>query len=552
MTSLLFHNGRVFDGLSDRGVKAVAVRDGRVVAMGDLDAARAELAGGGGSDVEEIDLAGGLLTPGFQDAHVHPMVGGLERLRCDLSGLATKEEYLDAIRHHAARRPDDAWFRGGGWSVDAFGPEGPTAELLDQVVPDRPAFLPSTDHHDAWVNTKALEVAGITAQTPDPPDGWFVRDAEGRPTGTIREAAMAMVGDHVVTSREEYADALREAQQHLYSWGITGWHDALIGGYAGLDDPTQAYLDLIESGELTTLVHASQWWDRSRGLEQLDELRGRRESLLERGLDARSVKVMMDGVTQTYTAALSEPYLGETGCPCGDSGLNFLSKEEAEEAVVALDGAGFQVHFHAIGDLAVTHALDAVAAARRAHGMNDRRHQIAHLQIVHPDDRGRFRSLGVSANIEGMWASSMTPAVELLAPHLDDRRLSWQYPVRDIAESGGHIAGGSDWPVNPPDVVGAIHALVNRCAYGNDEDAKDPLCPDQAIGVELALSAYTHGSAWVNHRTDAGVLQIGSRADMVVLDRDLFELPKEELGCARVMRTYTAGELVYDRAAAEG
>ncbi|MBD8868077.1 amidohydrolase [Nocardioides donggukensis] len=543
MTGLLFVNGRVFDGQRDRGRQAVAVRDGRVVAMGDLDVAREQA----GPDAEEVDLAGGMLVPGFQDAHVHPMIGGLEQLRCDLSGLGSREEYVAALRRHVAERPDDEWVRGGGWSVDMFGPEGPTASMLDEIVSDRPAFLPSTDHHDAWVNTRALEIAGITSATPDPPDGWFVRDADGNPTGTVREAAMAMVGDHVTTSREEYADALRSAQQHLYSWGITGWHDALIGGYAGLDDPTQAYLDLIAAGELNSLVHTSQWWDRDRGLEQVQDLCDQRDRLAEAGLDARSVKVMMDGVTQTFTAAMSEPYVGELHCPCGDSGLNFLSRHEAIEAVTALDDAGFQVHFHAIGDLAVTHALDAVEAARRANGMNDRRHQVAHLQLVRPEDRGRFRSLGVSANIEGMWASSMTPAVELLAPHLDDRRMQWHYPVADILAAGGHVAGGSDWPINPPDVIAAIHVLVNRCAYGSDEDAKDPLTPEQAITIEQALEAYTHGSAWVNHRTDAGMIQVGSRADAVVLDQDLCALPNEELGRTRVMRTYTEGRLVFER-----
>lgn len=541
MGNLLFLNGRVFDGLHDRGRQAVAVREGHVLAMGDLRDVR----DAAGSGVEEVDLGGGMLLPGFQDAHAHPMIGGLERLRCDLTTLSTKEEYLEAIAECAQRRSEDEWVRGGGWSEDAFGPEGPSAELLDTVVPDRPAFVPSSDHHSAWVNTRALEIAGVTALTPDPPDGWLERDDRGRPTGTLREAAMLLVGDHVETTREQYADALREAQSYLYTWGITGWHDALIGGYAGLDDPTQAYLDLLAGDELHSLVHASQWWDRHRGLDQVQELCDQRDRLAEAGLDATSVKIMMDGVTQTFTAAMSSPYTGDPHCACGDSGINFLSREEAIEAVVALDRRGFQVHFHAIGDQAVTHALDAVEAARRGNHMNDRRHQIAHVQLVRPEDRPRFRALGVSANIEGMWASSMTPSVGLLAPHLDEERLAWHYPFADIIAAGGHLAGGSDWPINPPDVVEAIHVLVNRCAYASEEDAKDPLGLDQAITVAQALEAYTHGSAWVNHRTDGGVLQVGSRADAVTLDRDLLELPAGELGSASVTGTYLAGRRVY-------
>ncbi len=426
----IFLDAQLFDGLRHLGAGAVAVRDGRIVSVGDPDDARERV----GAAAEEVDCGGGLLMPGFQDAHMHPMVGGLERLRCEMSGLSTVDEYLDALRDSASRQSGASWFRAGGWSVDAFGPTGPTAELLDRVVPDKPAFIPSTDHHDAWVNTRALEVAGITADTPDPPDGWIERDERGNPTGTLREAAQALVWDHVETTREEYADALREAQAYLHSGGIVGWHDALIGGYAGLDDPTRAYLDLISSGELTAYVRASQWWDRHRGVEQVDELLAQRDRLAAAGLDAGSVKVMMDGISETFTATVTEPWLGDIHCACGDSGLPFLSTHQAQEAVAALDAAGLQCHFHAIGDKAVRDALDAVEAARLANGTNDLRHQIAHLQLVRPGDRARFRALGVVANLQGMWAQRATPAVALAMPHLDAERARWHYPFREILE----------------------------------------------------------------------------------------------------------------------
>ena len=400
MTRTLFTNGQVFDGVRYLGRADVLVDADRVVAVGDPDDVRDEA----GAGVEEVDLAGGLLTPGFLDGHMHPLVGGLERNRCEMTDLSSVEEYLEAIRKHHAGQPAGGWFRGGGWAVTAFGPGGPTAELLDRVVPDRPAFLPSSDHHDAWVNTKALEIAGITKDTPDPSDGWFERDAEGNPTGTIREGAMAMVGDHLSTTREEYRDAMLEAQRYLATWGVTGWHDALIGGYAGLDDPTQSYLDLIASGELVARVRASQWWDRHRGPEQVEDLVAERDRLAAVGLRADSVKVMVDGITETFTAAVTEPYLDLVGCRCGDRGMAFLDPEPIREALVALDAAGFAAHFHAIGDRAVHYALDAVAAARRTNGMRRTRHQVAHLQLVRPEDRRRFRALGATANLEGAWA----------------------------------------------------------------------------------------------------------------------------------------------------
>ena len=541
MRTTLFLGGHVFDGRRRRPDCGVAVRGGRIVGVGDLTELRR------GADVDVVDLGGGLLLPGFQDAHMHPLVGGLERMRCELTGLSSVEDYLDAIREHAARQRGKSWFRGGGWAVPVFGPDGPTKELLDQVVPDRPAFVVSSDHHNAWVNSKALEVAGVTAATPDPPGGWIERDERGEPTGTLHESAALLVQDHVETSREEYADAMREAQAYLLSWGITGWHDALVGGYASLDDPTQAYLDLLESGELRVNVTCSQFWDPQRGTEQLEELSAQRRRLEDAGLDAGSIKVMMDGITETFTAAMTEPYLGETRCPCGHHGLEFLSAEQAQEAVVALDAAGFRAHFHAIGDRAVHDALDAVTAARRTNGMTDNRHQIAHLQLVRPEDRYRFRELGITANAEGMWAARDTGAVEVLLPHLGDERAGWHYPFRDLVDAGAELAGGSDWPVNPPEPMGGVHTLVNRTSYSPNGDAPEPLVPDQALTLEEALHAYTEGSARVSYRNDVGSILVGSRADLVLLDRDPFLGPSHEIGAAEVAQTWLAGELAYER-----
>lgn len=497
---------------------------------------------------QDFDLDGGLLAPGFHDAHMHPMVGGLERLRCELNSLSAAEEYLDAIAEMVRRRPNDAWVRGGGWSVNAFDSHGPRSEQLDQIVPDRPAFLPSSDHHDAWVNSRALELAGIDSSTPDPPDGWIERDDSGHPTGTLREGAMSLVWDLVETTQQEYDDALRTAQRDLHAWGITGWHDALIGGYAALDDPTQSYLNLIAQGELTARVRCSQWWDRSRtdATAQAEELVARRDELSRQGLDAGSVKVMMDGIAETYTAALTEGYDDLHGCPCGDHGLPFLSHEQAVEAICALDAAGLQVHVHAIGDAAVHQALDAFEEARRRHGLNDARHQVAHLQLVRPEDRPRFGDLQVVANLQGMWVSRATPAVALLEPHLDEERRSWQYPFRDLLANDAHFCGGSDWPVNPPEPIGAVHALVNRRPWAPDSSRLvDRLVPEQAITLEEAFSAYSRGSAWVDHHADGGFIRVGARADLVTLDRDPFDHPPEEIGAGQVVSTWAGGQLVH-------
>jgi predicted amidohydrolase YtcJ len=254
---------------------------------------------------------------------------------------------------------------------------------------------------------------------------------------------------------------------------------------------------------------------------------------------------MVDGIGETFTAAVTEPYLGKVHCACGDRGLAFFDHQQLFDAVTALDKAGLQAHFHAIGDRAVHDALDGVEHARRANGLNDHRHQIAHMQLVRPEDRPRFRRLGVAANLEGMWVNTATPAVQLVLPHLDRERIDWHYPFADIAATGAHMAGGSDWPVNPPEPIGAIHALVNRRPYVADGDPPEPLLADQGLTLSQALRCYTSGAAFVNHQPDTGTIQIGARADLAVLDRDIFTGSVDEIGAARVTLTVAEGAVVF-------
>lgn len=537
MRRVAFVNGRIFDGTTYRGPGAVLVEDDRIVATRYGESAQPP------SDAGVVDLRGGLLLPGLIDAHMHPMVGGLEQLRCELNELSTREQYLDAIAGHAGSDEDHGWFRAGGWAAKAFAAGGPAATDLDRVLGDRPAFIVSSDHHNAWVNSAALRIAGVNASTADPPDGWVARDEHGVPTGALREAAMSLVFEHVRTTRAGCLAGLLRAQEYLHSAGITGWHDALIGGYAGLDDPTQAYLDALGQGRLTARVRASQWWDRHRGPEQVDELVARREELRENGLDAGSVKLMVDGIAETFTATVTKPYANLHGCPCGDTGLAFLDRDELAEAATALIAADFQLHFHAIGDRAVHDALDALETAGTTGG---RRHQIAHLQLVRPEDRARFSALGAVANLEGMWVDAASGSVALIRPHLDEERFGWHYPFAEIARHGAVLAGGSDWPVNPPEPMGAIHALVNRRPYGHDAcTLPERLVPGQALSLRQAMTAYTRGSALANHRDDLGLVAPGYPADLAVLDRDPFNGPVEEIGAARVVRTYADGRCVH-------
>jgi predicted amidohydrolase YtcJ len=535
----LFRGGSVFDGHRYLGRADVLVDGGRVV---EVRPGGSATAGAPSSTTEVVDLAGGLLAPGFTDAHVHPIQGGLERLRCDLSGLGTREEYVAAVRSYADAHPDREWVLGGGWAMPAFPGGNPLAADLDAVVPDRPVFLPNRDHHGAWVNSRALELAGVGRETPDPPDGRIERDAAGNPTGTLHEGATSLVSRYLPrTTGADYRAALLAGQDYLHSLGVTSWQDAIVGSYSGMDDPASTYLDAVAGGELRSHVVGALWWDRRLGVEQVEDLVGRREALTGGRFRATTVKIMQDGVAENWTAAMLDPYLDRCGHATDNRGHSFVDAATLREAVQALDAAGFQVHVHAIGDRGVRETLDAMAGTDPA-----RRHHIAHLQLVHPDEVPRFAELGVAANIQALWAVHDEQMTELTIPFLGEERSRWQYPFGALHRAGARLVAGSDWPVSAPDPLAAIHTAVTRTAYGDAGRAgTEPFLPEQALDLATAFAAYTSGSAWANHRDDAGTVAEGAVADLVVLDRDPFAAPTQDVGAARVTSTWIEGHPVF-------
>jgi predicted amidohydrolase YtcJ len=359
----------------------------------------------------------------------------------------------------------------------------------------------------------------------------------------LHEGAVGLVTAHIPPPTAEDAVAgLRIAQRRLHAFGITAWQDAIVGDHGSLRGAGEAYRTLAAADELTATVVGALWWDRDRGLDQIDELRTRRESLTTDRFRATSVKIMQDGVAENFTAAMLEPYAD--GCR---HGLSFVDPELLCEAVTRLDADGFQVHFHAIGDRAVREALDAVAAARAANGPSDNRHHVAHLQVVHPDDVPRFAALGVTATAQPLWAAYEPQMTELTIPFLGPERTARQYPFGALVRSGARLAGGSDWPVSSADPLRGIHVAVNRTLPADDPDHDARVfLPEQRIDLGTALTAYTAGSAYVNHLDDAGRIAVGAVADLVVLDRDPFAAPADEIAATRVARTYVAGHLVHD------
>lgn len=529
---LLIRGGRVFTADPKRPLaEAVAVSGDLIAAVGP----ETELDVLVGPDTEVVDAGGGLVTPGFIDAHVHPATSGLDRLRISFEECQDGEDAVASIAAYAASHPDLKWLIGAGWLQSWFDRGCPPKELIDQVVPDRPVLVTNADGHGAWANSVALRLAGITAATTDPVDGRIERRGDGSPQGTLHEGAMKLV--EAVAPDDTTGDlvaGLLRGQEELLGYGITGWQDAAV-----TKEVQDAYLRVAEAGELVGRVVGSLWWDRHRGMEQIEELQERREHDAS-GFRPTTVKLMLDGVAENFTASMLQPYLDGVGNATHNHGIDLIDPELLREAVASLDATGFQCHFHAVGDRAVRSALDAVEHALAVNGRSEHRHHIAHLQVIHPDDIGRFAGLGVVANAQTLWAHNDDYQIELTQPFFGPLRSSWQYPFGDLLRSGARLAMGSDWGVTTADVMHQIHVAVHRAL----DDGDEPLGADQALTPMEALTAFTSGSAYVNHAEGvAGILAPGKLADLAVLDGD--PLREGSFRDKKVVMTLVGGRVVW-------
>jgi predicted amidohydrolase YtcJ len=519
---------------------AVAIAGGRIIEVGD-DRSIGEHAG---PRTRRIDARGRTIVPGFIDAHCHPLHAGIELRECTLHDLPeSRDAYLAAIRAYAAAHPEREWITGAGWAMAAFPGGTPSREDLDAVVPDRPAILHNRDGHGAWVNSRVLSLAGITRDTSDPADGRIERRSDGEPQGTLHEGAMHLVERLLPSpSLDDKLDGLELAQAYLHGLGITGWQDA-IATPADL----AAYRTAAASGRLTARVVAAQWWDRDAGAEQIDGFIEERGRSSIGNLRADSVKLMLDGVIENFTASVLDPYLDETGRPTDNRGIDFIDPELLKGYVTKLDALGFQAHFHALGDRAVRQGLDAIEAARLANGMTDTRPHLAHLQLVDPADWPRFAALGAGANIQPLWARNEAQMTELTLPFLSAERARTMYPFRSLEQAGARLVGGSDWMVSTPNVLQQVEVAVRR--VDPDHRDREPFLPSESLSLEAALRAYTMGAAWANHADDVtGSIEVGKLADLVLLDRDLQAERPDRIGDARVVLTLVGGEPVHEDA----
>ena len=538
---LVLINGGIYTVDADRDwAEAAAIRDGLIVAVGD----NSEIEAMNGPETRTIDLAGKMALPGFHDAHVHPTMGGYALLGCGLEGLDSVDAIISKVTV-CAGETEQGWLEGHAFDLGLFGQDGPHKSLLDAIDSDRPIILWGSDGHNAWANSRALDLAGITADTMDPALGVIERDPDGSPSGTLRETAQELVREKLPElTLESNVEALRTGIRHLNSVGITSYIDA----WAGLED-YQAYQAIDRAGELTARVVTSLTFESGFAKhygDDFEEVLASRDRYESERLNHDSIKFFLDGVLEGETAALLEPYVGLHG----HRGELILSPEELDAAVTRFDAMGLQVHMHAIGDGAVRAGLDAIEAARNQNGASDNRHHISHLQLIHVDDIGRFASLDTAANFQAAWAYPDQWIMELNLPVLGEERVQGMYPIGSVERAGGRIVGGSDWNVSSANPLEAIEIAVRR--QDAQEDAGPVLNEAERASLASMIDAYTINAAWLMHQEEStGSIETGKRADFVVLDRKLFEIPSTEINEARVLLTLLDGEVVFSGGSAD-
>jgi predicted amidohydrolase YtcJ len=533
---LVLRGGPIFTAdADDPNATAVAVSGGRIVYVGDDEGVGRYV----GADTRTIEIGDGLVMPGFHDSHVHIVAGGLGLASCDLSGDETAEAVATHIAACARDNPSSAWVTGRGWQLGVFPDAHPTRQQLDAVVPDRPAFFMAADGHSGWANSRALELAQITAATPDPPGGRIERDAATMaPTGTLRETAAILVAR--LAPRPGEADikaAIVRAIALANSFGITSVHDAnvqelMLAPYLALDreNALNARVSLAIGINLTMDIGAvPAEVERVQRLQQ--QYRGAR-------LKVTAAKLGFDGALEAKTAALLEPYVGSD-----DHGPMMMQPEVFHAAVLALDRAGIQTHVHSIGDRAARMALDAFAAARERNARGPM-HQMAHLQLVHPEDIPRFGALRVAANIQGLWAYRDEETIALVEPAIGRERSARLYPLGSLERAGATLVGGSDWSVTSMNPLPAIEIAITR--RGARQPAGPAWLPEEVVGRDAMLMAYTINGARLQLQEDeVGSITVGKAADLVVLDRDIRSIPAVDINTARVRHTFVDGVQVH-------
>jgi predicted amidohydrolase YtcJ len=538
---LVLKNGVIYTVDGARSLaQALAVKDGRFLYIGTNKGVSRFV----GKGTRVVDLGGKLVLPGFIDSHCHPSSATQQFGSAPLTGLRSLPEYQKAIREFRAGHPGIKVVRGRGWSNTVFGKSGPTREMLDEAVKDIPAAMSSEDGHSVWVNTKTLEAAGLTRKTHDPLGGVIERDPKsGEPAGTLRESAAGLVRSVIPDfSLEEFVSGLEEYQTMALAFGITTAHEAELD-LAG-DNALPAYEILERDSRLRMRFRASLYVDPRLDSSQVSGLAAEREKHKSPLYQTNGAKIFIDGVVEGGTAFLKEPYVHKPGF----RGEPLWKMEDLVAACKALDRENFQLHFHAIGDAAVAESLDGIAGAVAANGPRDRRSLITHLQLVLPADIRRFKDLGVVAVPQPFWFMKDDYYTNIQVPYLGQKRADEEYPMESFFNAGVPVASSSDYPVTIPcDPLRAIQIGITRSRPGFS-GPDEILWPAERATLEQMIASFTIFGAYANFlEKETGSIESGKSADLIVLDRNLFETPADKIADAKVVLTLFAGKIAYEK-----
>jgi predicted amidohydrolase YtcJ len=522
----LFTNGEIW---CSRGTytNAILVESGKVIAIGH-DALQA-------SKNEVIDLTGKFMAPGFIDAHAHPLFAGRESQGPNVNGLKSVAEIVAAVRTFIVNNPNATWVIGGAYEASVVAGGDFEAVALDEASRDIPIVLNAVDHHTVWVNSKALEVAGITKETVDPDGGTIARNRDGSPKGTLREPSaidLVLRAAPKQTLSDDVAAIAWACQRYLES-GVTSTTDAWVE--PGMPE---AYIAADKSGALSIdtnlffLAQPDTWRSYS---QDFVKFRSDIEALPNTShLSAKTIKFICDGALSAGTAALLEPYLDDPQ----SIGLLIWDEDELIDAMVHFDALGFQIHAHAIGDAAIRQALNAIEAVTRVNPRWDRRPVIAHAQLIHPNDLPRFASLGVIANIQPLWTYLDPMNAQLIEPRIGTTRNNQQYQLASLQRSGARISYGSDWPVTSHLPLEALAVPTHRTAPSSNH----VWSPQESVSLEDSLVHYTQDAAYSNF-WNKGVIEVGADADFVMLNQNPLKVEPEKVAEIEVLQVYVAGNV---------
>jgi len=514
--------------------EALAISGEKILAVGTKN----EIEKYRGASTRIIDAQGHLVLPGFVDCHIHFMDGSMGLTRVDLNDAKTVTEIQKRVKDYAESHAQEPWITGMGWTYPTFGPSAlPDKKILDDVVPTRPVYLVAFDGHSSWANSKALQMAGITRETPDPPNGKIVRDEKGEATGALKESAGDLVARVMPKpTREERLAALRLGIHEANKFGLSRVHSA------GQDfEWLDLYDELRRNGQLTLRFYIAYFLDPPELTpDAIEKIEQARRTYHDDWISGGVVKTMLDGVVEAHTAAMLAPYSDDPS----QTGKLFWDPAKYTQAVAELDRRGLQIFTHAIGDKAVRLALDAYQNATETNHTNDARPRIEHIETISAQDVPRFGKQGVIASFQPLHAYPDDDTLNIWARNVGPERAQRAWVWHSIETTGGRLAFGSDWPVvtlNP--WPGVQNALTRQTTDGNPPGG---FVPSERISLEDTITAYTLGAAFAGRREKTeGSLEPGKLADLIVLSQDLFKVKPSEIAKTEVLLTIVGGKVVY-------